>query len=152
MPQADLLIQGFDNYYTSEQVYEEAVGDAPGAHFEGQVSFPQAKPGTVVFTAWSGDRKMWLTDEDGAGGILHGSEGGLCSINYRTGRFNITFSDNVTSRVLASYRSTLGADPRETAAARPRRQVIEINRIECEWCGRHYQQNDHGCPGCGAAQ
>lgn len=143
MPQADMLMMAFDRYYSSEYVYQEGLGGPGKAHFVGEVSWHPVRPGTLVIETYAGGHKLKLQD-DGKGRIV-GDVGGRSGINYQTGEYSIMLPRKATSQVLASYYFEMVAAT--SASPEP---TQHSDRIKCEWCGRTFTWNEHGCPGCGA--
>jgi len=82
-------------HYTDEIIDQEAIGtgDAATAQFTGTLAYLPVRPGTVLIT----DENLRATD-DGNGNLVGNVAGaGTNTINYSTGAYDVTFSDNIAS-------------------------------------------------------
>jgi hypothetical protein len=86
-----------DDFYSSPDIEEEAIatGDGATANFTGTLDYSPVLRGTLSFT----DGTNIVTD-DGNGSLLGDTNpGGVNTINYATGAFDVTFAVNVGASV-----------------------------------------------------
>lgn len=113
------MIENFDEFYTSEYVYQEVIdtGDGGTDNYVGTLNWSPLKAATdaqvgIEFTTTVGGVAKRIYDGDGSG-TLSGDTGAASNItDYSTGAFDITFDGNVDNGVdiLANYYFSMEAE------------------------------------------
>jgi len=123
-------------HYTDEIIQQEAVGTGDGAtaQYQGNLTYTPVRPGTVVIT----DGNLRAVDNGNGALIGDVNAGGVNTVNYTTGAYDVTFNANIANATAVTvdyeYNSegsfgTPEIDLQLTSApvtARP-------NKLRCRW-------------------